>query len=224
MSMINLKLKLTLLVLSSISILACQSTPVSGVSSSAQSLIQALANQAQAKVFRASYQSPSQAAFQVSLVAKQNSFQTQNSQAGQAAKDFTDVSAFRVFLVSSATAPSGTITPFNSNVYTINTPTAAQTLIFDNVPAGSYYACATAFDSTTTFNTSTNLADKQTQTLDYSEGKVACSSAGGEGGSPGRVTIDANYQVTGTASLQINLTLQKAIGANIGSNITVNNG
>lgn len=201
---------------------ACQSHLPAGVSLSAQRLIQALAEQDQTTVYRSAYQSSSQAAFQVRLDATQAPFQTLVSQPGIAGKTFADVLAYRVFLVNSATALTGTVTPYAGNVFTINSPSASQTVIFDNVPPGSYYACAAAFKSSSSFEPANNLADTDLHTLDYTEGRVACSEAGGMGS--GRLTIDAAYQVTGTASLQINLNLQKAIGASIGSSITVSNG
>ena len=207
-------------------LLACQQNTATTISLSAQTLISELSSQDQ--VYHAAYNSASTAAFMVKITAIKpslhRSFTTLNSSSGTAAKDMVDVQALRVFLCNSSTLPSGLITPFNGQVFTITAPSSSQTIVFDNVPANNYFVCAAAFSNTGTFDIGTNLTDKSTSTVNYAEGQVFCSTTGGETGNPGRVTVDSAYQVSDTTTLNVPLQLQSIVGATIDSSITVIDG
>lgn len=184
-------------------------------------------------LYRSAYNSDSSAAFRVSLTlskgpelqraVQQQGFQLQNSQGGIPAKTVADVLAIRVFLVSSATPPGGSVSPYNAQVFSLLTPTGSQSVLFDNVPPGSYYACAAAFDSSVSFNAASNIT-APSSSVNYAEGQAFCSNSGGEAGSPGRVSVSSSYQVTGSATLQVPVVLKGVVGANIDADVTVTNG
>lgn len=135
------------------------------------------------------------------------------------------IQSLRLFLISATSTPSvGPVSPAGGNVYTLPTtfPSLSRNVLFTNVPAGSYYVAAAAFKTSAgPFNTSTNLTKPGSYT--YAEGPVAVSNLGGIGGGPdnGRVVIDAHYQVTGTAQIEIPLLLDDELGAKISASVNL---
>ena len=150
-------------------------------------------------------------------------FGVKASTPGAAAYDHTAILAYRVFLVSSGGSPFGLLTPYQSVIVTIApNNTDAQTVVFSDLPTGSFYACAAAFKHASTFDLVNNITEDIGALTTYSEGPVACSNTGGY--SSGRVSVDTSRQLQGSGVVGIALTLRGERGANLESVITVNDG
>lgn len=153
-----------------------------------------------------------------------DSFGIKNSSPGAAAYSYSNILAYRVFLVSSASPPSGVLSPYQSTIVTVpdnNSP--SQTLVFSNLPAGSFYACAAAFKHGSLFTPFYNITEDLGAPASYSEGPVACSSSGGSD-SAGRVEVDSELHLSGSGVVGLELTLRGARGASIETNVTIQDG
>lgn len=157
------------------------------------------------------------ASLAVRLQPAASAFSLKASLGGSAAKEIADVQAYRVFLVSSASAPTGVLTPYTGVVVTVNdNNSGSQPIIFSNLPQGSFYACAAAFDSSSSFTALTNITEDIASSTTYAEGPVTCSSSGGESPSyPGKVRVDAGWQLLTSGVVGINLILRGVRGATI---------
>lgn len=152
-------------------------------------------------------------------------FGLKNSTGGADAKAVSDIQAYRVFLVSAPGTLPSSVTPYNSTIVTITSNSMAnQTIVFSDVPAGSYYACAAAFDSSSVFNSSTNITEDLGALHSYSEGAAACSTSGGDLTFQGMVKVDSNWQLLTGGVVGINLTLRGVRGATIDTAVTVQDG
>lgn len=157
-----------------------------------------------------------------------DAFRTQASTNGAAAKTKSAVQAFRVFLINSATVPVPGALAVAHGPFTIasNLSGNTQVITFTNVFTGNFYVGVAAFNSTTTFNSTTNITNLSASYTYNTEGQCYISTSGGEASFPGRVTVGAAtaYVVTGTPQLQVNITLKDAVGATIDTLINVTNG
>jgi len=159
----------------------------------------------------------------VNLQLSGSGFRTQTSQSGYAATVAGELEALRVFLVDSASPPTGVISPVAGSLTTLTTPLSSPNLIFEHVPAGNIWACAAAFVDDLSFNASTNRTAETG--VSYAEGPCICSNTGGQGS--GSVTIDANFQLPGGGPyppLAVPLQLRAAKGATLASEVALNDG
>lgn len=151
-------------------------------------------------------------------------FGIQSSADGEAAAQASDILAYRVFVVDSASPPSGALTPLAGRIVTVPANgLASQTIVFSNLGQGSYYACAAAFEVTSGFSSSRNLGDALTASTSYAEGPSFCSSSGG-GAQPGQVLVDSARQLTTPGVVGITLQLRGARGASLDTEVTVIDG
>lgn len=153
-------------------------------------------------------------------------FNTQASLPGAQEKQVSDIQAYRVFVVSSSTAPSGLLNPYASQIVTVSDNNAAsQTIVFSNLPTGSFYACAAAFGHSSVFNADTNLTEDLGALTTYAEGPIACSTMGGDSpGLPGQVRVDPNGQLLTSGVVGISLNLRSRRGAMIDARLAVQDG
>lgn len=177
-------------------------------------------------LFRANLNSGS-GRFMVQL-SPQTGFKIMDSQSGAPRSLKASIQKFRVFLVdgSSGAEPNGVLTaaPHASDVFTISrTGTTTQTVFFDNVPPGFYYACMAAFNHTSNFTPATNISEPTTTS--YAEGPCYCSNNGGEADFPGRVEVQADYKVSDPSRLLIlPLQLLNEKAATVHADITIQDG
>ena len=165
--------------------------------------------------------------FQVQLTPQLTGFKVMDSQAGAARAVKINIQRFRVFLVDgSGGDPTGALTavPTAGNVFTITrSGTSTQTVLFDNVPPGSYYACMAAFKTTSNFTSANNISEPTTTS--YAEGPCYCSNNGGEADFPGRVQVQSDYQVSDPSRLLIlPLQLLNEKAATVNADITIQDG
>ncbi|MEZ0368789.1 MAG: hypothetical protein ACAI44_06850 [Candidatus Sericytochromatia bacterium] len=155
-------------------------------------------------------------------------FRTKASLNGVAGGKASDILAFRVFLVNSATPPAPGALTISSGPFTIagNLSGGSQVVTFKNVFTGNFYVAVAAFNSSTVFNSTTNITNPGAAYTYTTEGRSYLSTSGGVAGFPGQVQVGAAtaYIVTGTPQLQVNLTLTDAVGSQIDTLINVYNG
>lgn len=165
-------------------------------------------------------------AVQISPHQPSPAFVTQVSLPGAEEKQISDILAYRVFVVSSSTSPTGVLTPYASQVVTVSDNHAAsQTIVFSNLPSGSFYACAAAFGHSSVFNADTNLTENLGALTTYAEGPIACSNIGGDSpGLPGQVRVDTNRQLLTSGVVGISLNLRSRRGATVDTRLLVHDG
>lgn len=183
------------------------------------------ARQPVANLFRASLDGGS-GRFMVQL-APQTGFKVMDSQSGAPRSLKANIQRFRVFLVDgSGGDPNGMLTalPQATDVFTIpRSGTTTQTVFFDHVPPGFYYACMAAFNHTSTFTPATNISEPTLTS--YAEGPCYCSNNGGEADFPGRVEVKPDYTVSDPSRLLIlPLQLLNEKAATVHADITIQDG
>ena len=133
----------------------------------------------------------------------------------------------RLFLVDASLGlPTGSVMPVPSggDIFTVNTVSTNQNILFTQVPTGDYYVCAAAFNSSVgPFLPVANLTSADGG-ASYGEGNVRCSDGGGNGDGSISVGSAPAYTVSNTTALSINLNLKSATGATIEFNATVTDG
>jgi hypothetical protein len=145
---------------------------------------------------------------------------TQASTGGESNKVSTDITAFEVYLIDNATAPSGVLSAaFSPFTIPVNLTAMAQTVVFTNVRAstGRFYVAVKALEGAANI---TNLASTSTISGEH----VYVSSTGGNGTGGVAVGAAPSYAITEVDQLGISLFLLDALGATIDSNTTVTNG
>jgi hypothetical protein len=162
-------------------------------------------------IFRADFKAQQGGQIWVQIQPQTAGFQIKDSQSGAPRAMIADIQRFRVFLVNGSSGePVGALTPAPDSSHVFTLPRSGgtrQTVLFDHVPPGLYYACMAAFKDMSNFTPATNIS--QPTVTSYAEGPVYCSNDGGEADFPGRVEVFANYQVSDTSRLLI-LPLQLA--------------
>ncbi len=153
-------------------------------------------------------------------------YRLQANQPGQQAATVSNVMALRLFLIDASQGlPTGNVAPFPAagDIFTVNTVSANQNVLFTQVPTGDYYVCAAAFsNSVGPFLSSTNLTGLGSAS--YGEGNVQCSNTGGDGSGSISVGSAPTYAVSNTDPLGISLNLKSATGASVELNATVTDG
>ncbi len=156
----------------------------------------------------------------ISLINGRGRLTTKDSAGGESNKVSTDITAFEVYLVDSASAPSGALSAaFGPFTIPVNLTAMSQTIVFTNVTTsiGRFYVAVKALQGAANI---TNLASTSTISGEH----VYISSTGGN--ATGGVAVGAapTYAITEVAQLGISLILLDALGATIDSNTTVTDG
>lgn len=153
-----------------------------------------------------------------------SSYRTLISTPGSAAAALSEVENLRIFLIdASLGTPVGTVSPYPSSgdVFTLSTVNANQSVLFTQVPSGSYRVCVAGFNQLTgPFSEPGNLSEQGS--THYAEGPCHCSMTGGDGS--GQVTVDNQYQLNALSPLQVALPLRSATGAHLDISATVADG
>ncbi len=153
-----------------------------------------------------------------------SSYRTVMSTPGNAAAELSEVQNLRVFLIDATLGtPVGTVSPYPSSgdVFTLSTVSANQSVLFTQVPSGSYRVCVAGFNQLTgPFSEPGNLSEPGN--THYAEGPCHCSMTGGDGS--GQVIIDNQYQLNTLSPLQVTLPLRSAAGAHLDISATVADG
>ena len=154
-------------------------------------------------------------------------FKLKNNINGWDAK-YASIDHYKLALVTTAGTGSNALTTLplgtSADVYTISkasltAPSASAThIFFKNVPNGAYYVAIAAYDAD---NRNVTLVTGTTGTISVASGdNFAVSTAGGDAGNTGLVTVSATYTVP-TNPVTIPLTLSTAFGADIEVEVTV---
>jgi len=161
------------------------------------------------------------AQFSLNIQTQNCLFAVQANSDGVAHKRATDIQSFDVYLIDSATAPSGSLTPAHGPyIVSASLSSGQQTIQFNNVTASSndYYVAIKAKDSGGENITNTGSG------ASISGENVYISSSGGGGN--GQVSIGSapTYTVSTTSTLQVALSLKDAIGATLDTRLSVTDG
>ncbi|MEZ0368787.1 MAG: hypothetical protein ACAI44_06840 [Candidatus Sericytochromatia bacterium] len=147
-------------------------------------------------------------------------FAMKASSSGTSNSTTANITAVDVWLVDSAAAPTGTLTPAFGPFNVVRTGAGPYTIVFNNVTtsANKYYVAIRAL------NSGANITNIGSGASIAGAGNVYVSTGGGEG--TGEVAVGAapTYTVSNVTQLTVNLKLLDALGATIDSRTTITNG
>lgn len=168
-------------------------------------------------VSRGAFKTP--ASFTLKIQTANGGFATKANLNGTASSKVADISKFDVYLIDSASAPAGAITPrFGPYEVTANLSLSQQTITFNNVPSSNnkFYVAIKAKDAENV--NITNIGSGKTIGGEY----VYVSTTGGDGA--GQVGVNISHVVSSADALGVALKLKDALGATLESTVTVTEG
>lgn len=168
-------------------------------------------------VSRGAYKTP--ASFRITIQTADGGFATKANSNGTASSKVADIANFDVYLIDSASAPTGAITSrFGPFEVTANLSLSQQTIIFNNVPSSTnkFYVAIKAKD--TGGGNITNIGSGKTISGEF----VYVSTTGGD--ATGQVGVDIAHVVSSVDALGVALKLKDALGATLDSTVTVTDG
>lgn len=164
-------------------------------------------------------------------------FTTQANKNGGVQKTSADLSDLEIFLFD---VDSGTIPPSSDPAVDLNTAsgvttvhsgvisftgTGSQAVLLTNIPANAVTGTGKYYVGVRGLETGANISSfSGYEHTTGAGGPVFVSDTGGDGGTTGKVSVDASYAVSDTTALGVNLELLDEIGASIDSTVNVSDG